>query len=60
MSKSLSCVKASRKVAVFASSLKDGSYHLKIVNAGLDVLKGNTFAEERIERKVSEVLCSEV
>jgi len=44
MSKSPSCVKASREVAVFAFSLKNGSYLLKIVNAGLDVLKGNMFA----------------
>jgi hypothetical protein len=46
-----SCVKASREAAVFISSLKDGSYLLKIVNSGLDLLKGNMFAGERIERK---------
>jgi hypothetical protein len=51
MSKRPSCVKASGEAAVFVSSLKAGSYLLKIVNAGLDVLKGNMFAEERIERK---------
>jgi hypothetical protein len=51
MSKRPSCVKASREVAVFVSSLRKGSYLLKIVNAGLDVLKGNMFAGERIERR---------
>jgi len=50
MSKRPSCVKASREAAVFISSLRKGSYLLKIVNAGLDVLKGNMFAGERIER----------
>lgn len=51
MAKKASCVKASREVAVFISSLKEGSYLLKIVNSGLAVLKGNMFAGERIERK---------
>ena len=51
MSKRPSCVKASGEVAVFISSLKEASYLLKIVNDGLDVLKGNMFAGERIERK---------
>jgi hypothetical protein len=51
MSKRPSCVKASREVAVFVSSLRKGSYLLKIVNVGLDVLKGNMFAGERIERR---------
>lgn len=51
MSRKPSCVKASREAAVFISSLKDGNYLLKIVNSGLDVLKGNMFAGERIERK---------
>lgn len=51
MSRKPSCVKASRETVVFISSLKDGSYLLKIVNSGLDVLKGNMFAGERIERK---------
>jgi len=51
MSKRPSCVKASREAAVFVSSLRDGSYLLKIVNTGLDVLKGNMFAGERIERE---------
>jgi len=46
-----SCVKASREVAIFISSLKKGSYLLKILNSGLDVLKGNMFAGERIERR---------
>jgi hypothetical protein len=39
-----SCVKASREAAVFISSLKDGSYLLKIVDSGLDLLKGNMFS----------------
>lgn len=46
-----SCVKASGEVAVFFSSLKEGSYLLKIVNAGLGVLKLNMFAGERVERR---------
>jgi len=45
-----SCVKASREAAVCISSLREGSYLLKIVNSGLDVLKGNMFAGARIER----------
>ena len=51
MSRKPSCVKASREAAVFISSLKERSYLLKIVNSGLDVLKGNIFAGERIERR---------
>jgi len=51
MSRKPSCVKASREAAVFIGSLKDGSYLLKIVNSGLDVLKENMFAGERIERR---------
>jgi len=51
MSRKPSCVKASREVAIFIDSLKKGSYLLKIVNSGLDVLKGNMFAGERIERR---------
>jgi len=50
-SKRPSCVKADRDVAVFISSLKKGSYLLKIIDDGLDVLKGNMFAGERIERR---------
>ena len=50
MPKKPSCVKASREVAVFINSLNGGSHLLKIVNSGLDVLKGNMFAGERIER----------
>jgi len=46
-----SCVKADRDVAIFISSLKIGSHLLKIINDGLDVLKGNMFAGERIERR---------
>jgi len=51
VSKRPSCVKAERDVAVFISSLKKGSYLLKIVNDGLDVLKENMFAGDRIERR---------
>jgi len=51
MSKRPSCVKADRDVASFISSLKKGSYLLKIVNDGLDVLKENMFAGERVERR---------
>jgi hypothetical protein len=51
MSRKPSCVKASGEVAVFISSLKDGSYLLKIVNSGLDVLKGNIFAGQRTEKR---------
>jgi hypothetical protein len=50
-SKRPSCVKASGEVVVFLSSLKVGSYLLKIVDAGLDVLKMNMFAGGRIERR---------
>ncbi|MEM3725921.1 MAG: hypothetical protein QXK98_03550 [Candidatus Bathyarchaeia archaeon] len=46
-----SCVKASRETAVFISSLKENSYLWKIVNSGLDVLKENMFAGERVERR---------
>jgi len=51
MSGKPSCVKASSEAAVFISSLKEGSYLLKIVDSGLDVLKGNMFAGERVERR---------
>jgi hypothetical protein len=51
MSRKPLCVKASKEAAAFISSLKVGSYLLKIVNSGLDVLKGNIFAGERIERR---------
>lgn len=50
-SKRPSCIKADREVAAFISSLNAGSYLLKIINAGLDVLKSNMLAGERIERK---------
>ena len=51
VSKRPSCVKASGEAAVFVSSLKEGSYFLKIVNAGLDLLNMNMFAGDRIERR---------
>ena len=50
-SKKPSCVKASREAAAFISSLRQGSYLLNILDAGLDVLKLNMFAGERVERK---------
>jgi hypothetical protein len=49
-SKKPSCVKASGEVAVFISSLREGSYLLKIVNAGLEVLKLNMFAGEWLSK----------
>ena len=51
MSKRPSCIRGSPEVAIFLSSLKRGSYLLKILNAGLDVLKCNMFSGDRIERK---------
>ena len=51
VSKRPSCVKASCEAAAFISSLREGSYFLKIVDAGLDVLKLNMFAGERIEKR---------
>jgi len=51
MSRKSSCVKASKEAAVFINSLKEGDYLWKIVNSGLDVLKGNMFAGQRIEIK---------
>jgi hypothetical protein len=50
-SKKPSCVKGSTEVAVFISLLKKGSYLLKIIDAGLDLLKSNMFVGQRIERK---------
>ena len=50
-SKRPSSVKAYRDVANLISSLREGSYLLKIANNGLDTLKGNMFAGERIEKK---------
>jgi len=51
MSRKPSCVKASKEAAVFISSLNDRSYLWKIVNSGLDVLRGNMFAGQRIEKR---------
>ena len=50
-SKKPSCVKASGEFAVSMSSLRRGSYLLKIIDAGLDLLKVNMFVGERIERR---------
>lgn len=44
------CVKAVRDVAEFIFSLDEGSYLRRIVDKGLDVLKENMFAGQRIER----------
>ncbi len=44
-------VKACRDFVGFVSSLNEGSYLWKIVRDGLDLLKGNMFVGERIERK---------
>ncbi|OGD47936.1 hypothetical protein A3K79_04295 [Candidatus Bathyarchaeota archaeon RBG_13_46_16b] len=51
MSRKPSCVKASGETVVFTSSLKDGSYLWKILNSGLDVLKENMFAGQRVEKR---------
>jgi hypothetical protein len=51
MSRKPSCVKASREAAVSIDCLKAGSYFFKIIDSGLDVLKGNMFAGERVERR---------
>lgn len=51
MGKKPSCVKAVRDVADFISSLEKGSYLRQIVDKGLDVLKENMFAGQRIERR---------
>jgi hypothetical protein len=50
-SKKPPCVKASSEAAAFISSLRQGSYLLKIIDAGLDVLKLNMFAGEKVERR---------
>lgn len=46
-----SCVKAVRDVVDFVSSLKKDSHLRRIVDKGLDVLKENMFAGERIEKR---------
>jgi len=50
-SKRPSSVKAYRDVVHLISSLREESHLLKIINNGLDVLKENMFAGERIEKK---------
>jgi hypothetical protein len=50
-SKKPSCVKASSEAAAFISLLRQGSYFIKIIDGGLDLLKLNMFAGERVERK---------
>jgi len=51
LGKKPSCVKADRDVASFISLLEKGSYLRRIIDKGLDVLKDNMFAGERIEKK---------
>jgi len=46
-----SCVKATGDVASFVSSLEKGSYLRGIVDEGLDVLKENMFAGQRVEKR---------
>jgi hypothetical protein len=46
-----SCVKATPDVAIFISSLEKRSYLRRIVDGGLDVLKENMLAGERVEKK---------
>ncbi|MBM5806017.1 MAG: hypothetical protein FJZ49_08165 [Candidatus Verstraetearchaeota archaeon] len=50
MSKKPSCVKAALSVADFVSSLEKDSHFRHILDKALDVLKGNMFAGQRIER----------
>jgi len=45
-----SCVKAVRDVVNFISLLEKDSYLRRIVDKGLDLLKENMFAGERIEK----------
>jgi len=51
LAKKPSCVKATRDVANFISSLEKESYLRQIVENGLDMLKENMFAGQRIEKK---------
>lgn len=51
MVKRPSRVKATPDVASFISSLDKGSYLRRIVDKGLDVLKENMFAGQRVEKK---------
>ena len=50
MGKKASCVKAVRDVVEFIYSLDEDSYLRKIIDKGLEVLKENMFAGQRIER----------
>jgi len=51
LAKRPSCVKATRDVAHFISSLEKSSYLRQIVDNGLYVLRENIFAGQRIEKK---------
>ena len=51
LGKKPSCVKAVRDVADFISLLEKESYLCRIVDKGLDALKTNMFAGERIEKR---------
>ncbi len=46
-----SCLKASREVAALISSLKKNSHLFGVVDSGLNVLRLNMFAGDRVERK---------
>ena len=50
MGKRPSCVKAVRDIVDFISSLEEVSYFRRIVDNGLNILKGNMFAGQRIEK----------
>ena len=50
MRKRPSCVKATPNVASFVSSLESGAYLRRIVDKGLDALKENMFAGQRVEK----------
>lgn len=55
-SKKPSCVKADQDLANFISLLEEGCYLLKITNNGLDTLKENMFAGEKVERNFRSVI----
>ena len=51
LAKRPSCVKATQDVANFISSLEKGSHLRRIIDNGLDVLRENMFAGQRIEKE---------
>jgi len=61
LKKTPSSVKADPDLVRFISSLKEKSYLLKIFNKGLDKLKDDMFAGDKIEKKkFPKYLCSKV